>query len=142
MDPKKKCFKWLLILNRLPIRNEQHDDVICNECKVAETARHIFFDGVIAREIWLMFGFSIPIIVDVLNIISSHIHGIKKDSKIFWFIVSCDILWYIWKIRNEDKYQDKARVLTESFRRLTYSFIMMQVTIVMCLEKRNFERFL
>lgn len=60
----------------------------------------------------------------------------------FWNLLSCKILWYIWRIRNLDRYQGTERVLTESFRRLTFHTVFSQITMVIRLNKEKFRRFL
>lgn len=89
-----------------------------------------------------MFGFSIPNLVNTMEIISRHIKGLKKDANIFWFNLSTNILWYIWKIRNADRFEDQARALTESFWRLTFFKIVVQVASTMNAEKLKLLRFL
>lgn len=62
-----------------------------------------------------MFGFFIPNLMNTMEVISSYIHGLKKDANIFWFILSTNILKYIWKIRNAERFDGQTRALTESF---------------------------
>lgn len=44
ISPKKKGFKWLFNLHRLPIKNNQNDIDVRNICRFTETTMHIFFD--------------------------------------------------------------------------------------------------
>ena len=60
IDPKVKCFKWLLILNRLPIKNSFSDVDYCSICRVPETGRHILFEYTFSKEICLMCGIYVP----------------------------------------------------------------------------------
>lgn len=77
---------------------------VCSICKVPDSSRYIFFYCIIAKEIWLMFGFFIPHYVTIKEIITGFIQRIKKEANLLWAIVSTNILWYIWKIRNEDRF--------------------------------------
>lgn len=115
IEPKIKCFKWLLLLDRLPIRKDTSVADYCNLCRLPETGRHILFDYIFAKEIWNMFGISYPMNINILEIITGHIEGLKKDTNLFWNILSSNILWQIWKCRNEERYQNNPRVLTEFF---------------------------
>ena len=67
-----------------------------------------------------MFGIVYPIDVNILDIITGHTNGLPKDTNLFWNILSSNILWQIWKCKNEERYQGKPRDLTEFFRKLTY----------------------
>lgn len=80
--PKIKCFNWLILLDRLPLRKDSVDYNICTICRLPETARHIFFYCVIAKEVWLMFGLQIPYAVQTFDIIYGFIHGLKKDANL------------------------------------------------------------
>ena len=62
-----------------------------------------------------MFGIVYPIDVNILDIVTSHINGLPKDTNLFWNILSSNILWQIWKCRNEERYQGKPRDLIELF---------------------------
>ena len=57
-------------------------------------------------------------------------------------MMSSNILWQIWKCRNEEKYQGKPRVLTKFFHKLTHFKIFLQVQATMVIEKDKFRRFL
>jgi hypothetical protein len=142
IDPKIKCFKWLLILNKLPIRNSFSTVDFCNICRVPETGRHILFECTFAKEIWLMFGISIPTSFTIFEVITGFICNAKNDVNIFWNILSANILWQIWKCRNEERFQNKPRLLTESFQSLTYFKIFSQVQITMRTNKSKFKRLL
>lgn len=60
----------------------------------------------------------------------------------FWDILSANILWQLWKCRNEERFQNIPRLLTESFQRLTYLKIFSQVQITMKTSKSKFKRLL
>ncbi|XP_059068323.1 uncharacterized protein LOC131858872 [Cryptomeria japonica] len=51
IDPKVKCFKWLLTLNRLPLKGNYDSHDTCSICKMPETGWHIFFECSVAREV-------------------------------------------------------------------------------------------
>lgn len=42
-----------------------------------------------------MFGISISLSISILDIASSNVYGAKKDSNLFLFIFSYEILWYL-----------------------------------------------
>lgn len=67
--PKQKCFRWLMIINKLSFRKDHNNTDICKMCRVAESIRHIFFECSIAREIWLLFGIFIPQQILVLDVL-------------------------------------------------------------------------
>lgn len=82
--------------------------------------RHIFLDCIFAKEILLMFGISTTNHVYTFDIITGYIQGVKKDTNLFWHILSSFILWFIWKFRNEAKHQGKDRSLTRFYRKLAH----------------------
>ncbi|XP_059072101.1 uncharacterized protein LOC131872684 [Cryptomeria japonica] len=142
VEPKIKCFKWLFILDRLPIQRNNHDNNLCKICNLPETSRHIFFDCSFARNIWNLFGIYYPTHVSIIEIVTGYIKGLKADSNIFWNILSSNILWQIWKCRNEEKFQDTPRVLTEFFLKLTSLKISLQVHTTMMMDHKKLRRFL
>ncbi|XP_057840597.2 uncharacterized protein LOC131050442 [Cryptomeria japonica] len=142
IDPKIKFFKWLLILNKLPIRNYFSETNMCSICRTLETGRHIFFECSFAKEVWLMFGISIPASFNILEVITSFIFNIKKDVNMFWDILSANILWQIWKCKKEERFQNVPRLLTESFQSLTYFKKISQIQITMMVNKAKFKRLL
>lgn len=89
-----------------------------------------------------MFGISYPMNINILEIITRHIEGLKKDTNLFWNILSSNILWQIWKCRNEERYQNNPRVLTKFFRKLKYFKIFFQVHTTMLINKEKLKRFL
>ena len=89
-----------------------------------------------------MFGIIYPFNVNIFDIISGHINGLPKDTYHFWNILSSNILWQIWKCRNEERYQGKHRDLTEFFRKLTHFKIFLQVQATMVIEQEKMRRFL
>ena len=120
VEPKIQCFKWMDLIDRLPIRRDNQHSDICRICKLPDSSRHILFDCLFAKGIWNLFGICYPISVSIIDIITGHINGLSKDANYFWNMLSSNILWQIWKHRNEEKYQVKLRVLTEFFRKLTF----------------------
>ena len=89
-----------------------------------------------------MFGFSITKNVYIIDIIIGFIHGLKKDSNLFWHILSSFILWFIWKCRNEAKFQGIGRGLTRFYRKLIHFKIASEVCCIMNLERDKLLRFL
>ncbi|GLJ09112.1 hypothetical protein SUGI_0102040 [Cryptomeria japonica] len=140
-EPKIQCFKWLLLIDRLPIKRNYHTD-LCNICTLSDTGRHILFDCLFAKEIWNFFGIYYPFNVTIIEIVTGHIKGLSKDANFFWNMLSSNILWQIWKCRNEEKYQGKPRGLTEFFHKLSHFKIFLQVQATMIIEKDKFRRFL
>lgn len=120
---RKKTFRWLLLLDKLPVRSDYMKEDLYSICKVKDSSRHIFFNCIIDKEIWLMFGFTLPLHSCILDLAIGYIKGLKKDTNLFWNLLFRDILWYLWKIRNLKKFQGQERALTESFRSLTLHFV-------------------
>lgn len=77
-----------------------------------------------------------------MEIISGYIHGLKNDTNMFWFILSTNILWYIWKIRNVDRFDGHSKALTKSFWRITFFKIIVQLSFTMNVERNKLLRFL
>lgn len=123
-------------------RKDHNNCDICNVCSVPESVRHILFECSIAREIWLLFGISIRNQFTVIDVLIGYIKGLKKDSNLFLHILSTEILCYIWKIRNEDKFHGIGRALTESFHGLTLHHICLQVSMTVNIDKHKFLRFI
>ncbi|XP_059064589.1 uncharacterized protein LOC131856711 [Cryptomeria japonica] len=142
VEPKIQCLKWLVLLDRLSIKRDNQSSDICNICKLPDTGRHILFDCLFAKEIWRLFGIVYPINVNILQIVIGYINGIIKDANVFWNILSSNILWQIWKCRNEEKDQGKPRDLTECFRKLTFIKIFLQIQTTMIMEKEKLRKFL
>ncbi|XP_057851145.2 uncharacterized protein LOC131061466 [Cryptomeria japonica] len=87
IPPKIQCFKWLLLLDRLPIRNQHATLDICSICRVPETMRHIFFDCSFAHEGWLMFGICITrYVCCVLNLEKRKLLRFLRDGRATMFI--------------------------------------------------------
>ena len=126
----------------MPIKRDLSNSDTCNFCRVPETGRHILLDCIFAKELWNMFGIVYPIDVTILDIISGHIDGLPKDTNLFWNILLSNILWQIWKCKNEERYQGKQRGLTNFFRKLTYFKIYLQVQATMLIEREKLRRFL
>ncbi|XP_059064479.1 uncharacterized protein LOC131856642 [Cryptomeria japonica] len=142
IEPKINCFKWLVLLDKLPVKFCNSDSDLCSLCRLPETGRHILFDCLFAKEIWGMFGIFYPFSASILDIITGHISGIPKVANMFWNMLSSNILWQLWMCRNEEKYQGKPRALTEFSRKLTHFKIFMQVQVSMIMERKKLKRFL
>ena len=58
-EPKKLCFKWLLLFKRLVVGKVLSSiglaPVCCNICNVHESFEHLFFECLYARKIWSTF---------------------------------------------------------------------------------------
>ncbi|XP_059074828.1 uncharacterized protein LOC131874899 [Cryptomeria japonica] len=142
IDPKIRCFRWLLLINRIPINNYQMNYDSCTFCNKPETCRHIFFECNFAKKVWELCGITYPKYIDIFEIITGYIHGLKNDSNILWFIISANILWQLWKCRNEERFQGAHRSLTELYLKLTLIKISSQVCITMMIEREKLIRFL
>ena len=88
-----------------------------------------------------MFGISIPSTFNIFEIIIGFIYNAKKDVNMFWDILSANILWQIWKCRNEERFQNIPRLLTESFQRCLFKNIFTGV-IYMKTNKSKFKQLL
>lgn len=60
----------------------------------------------------------------------------------FWYCLSLEILWLIWKFHNDDVFIGKSRNLTESLRRLIFHLISLQVTVVLRLDEGKFDQWI
>ena len=75
-EPKIKCFKWLALLDILPIIKYASVGEYCSLCRLPKTSRHILFYYIFAKEIWNMFAIIYPINVNILEIITGNINGL------------------------------------------------------------------
>lgn len=130
------------MLDRLPIKTHLGDCDTCTICNMPESMRHFFFDYSFPRDIWLLFGLSLIDHVFTFDIITRSIIGLKQDANLFWNILSSYILWFIWKFRNEEKFQGNGRIRTRFLRKLIHFKIISQVWYVMQLERGKLKRFL
>lgn len=55
----------------------------------------------------------------VCNEIFSYGKKLKYDYAMFWDYLTIEILWNLWKARNDEKFMGSKRALTESSKRLT-----------------------
>lgn len=53
------------------------------------------------------------------EIIVRYVCNLSKKSNYFWILLSIEILWFLWKRRNENVFQGKGRVLIECNLRIT-----------------------
>ena len=77
-----------------------------------------------------------------MDIILGSITGLRMDANFFWNILSSHNLWFIWKFRNEDKFQDIGRSLTLFQLELIRFKIVSQVCCIMKLGENKLKRFL
>ena len=92
MEPKIRCFNWLVLLDKLPIKRDNHNSDYCNLCRLSETSRHVLFECLFAIEIWNLFGIYYPFNVTIIDIVTGHIKGLSKDANFFWNMLSSNIL--------------------------------------------------
>lgn len=105
VPPRLHVFLWLLINNKLLTRDNLNkrqslEDLTCLFCGEPESCSHLFFECVVAREMWR--NISIPSnsgipsdILDIANLwISNKTHVVQN-------IVRTAALWCVWKCRND-----------------------------------------
>ncbi|XP_059076368.1 uncharacterized protein LOC131875743 [Cryptomeria japonica] len=76
IDPKIKCFKWLILINRLPISSYLVPNDLYKLCNRQESYRHIFFECKFAQKVWALCGVTYPKYIDILEILTGYIHGL------------------------------------------------------------------
>lgn len=141
-EPKKKAFLWLLMLHKLPMRKPDGDIVICFYCRTLESIFHIFFDCMFTKEVWNLFGISVGTNVKISEIVTGSFLYLSRITNLFWSIFSIEMLWLIWTFRNDNLFNGRVRSLTESLRRLIVYKIDLQVTVIMRLARRKFDKLL
>lgn len=105
IPPRVQCFLWLLTKNKVLTRDNlsirRHvEDKSCLFCCELETVNHLFFDCVVARQLWA----HIAAVFDV------HLEPSLESVGKFWLsnkkncvlnIVSSAAPWSLWKLRND-----------------------------------------
>lgn len=51
IDAKKNCFKWLVLLHKVPFKFKNSNVAMCDICRVLENVYHIFFYYLYSNEI-------------------------------------------------------------------------------------------
>lgn len=128
IEPKKACFKWLVLLQKLPFKSNKNDIDVCSICCIPKFGTHILFDCFSTKEIWKIFCLNFKIWdndnIRWKSVLFCH-KEMSKDCLKFWNLLSVEILWHIWKARNEEKFKGYRRVLTESHKRLTFLHVIL-----------------
>lgn len=73
-----------------------------------------------------------------IEILAGYFDGFDHKLNKFWAVLSPEILWFLWKQRNEEVFQAKRRMLTEFNIKLTNYLIMMQVSVILEIPKSRF----
>uniref|UniRef100_A0A453A1X4 Reverse transcriptase zinc-binding domain-containing protein n=1 Tax=Aegilops tauschii subsp. strangulata TaxID=200361 RepID=A0A453A1X4_AEGTS len=104
IPPRVQIFIWLAFNNKLLTRDNlskrQHvDDLSCLFCAEHETGRHLFFECVVAKEIWR----DINDLADMANItnIASMLEWWHSNSNTSLKIYQAAAMWALWKLRND-----------------------------------------
>ena len=104
IPPRVQIFLWLLSNNKLMTRDnllkrKMHKPTDCVFCKELEPIDHLFFECIIAKEIWyyvsIFFGFNIG-----SNFLSLATFWISNKKHASTNAICAAVLWGIWKFRN------------------------------------------
>ena len=68
----------------------------------------------------------------------------RFDCKLnnFWIVLTSEVLWFIWRQRNEEIFQGKKQVLAEFNYKLTQFVIMSQVSVTIQIPKERLHSLL
>ena len=119
--------------------------VCCNICNVHESFEHLFFECLYARKIWSIFLGS-PCLWNCINsfswseILVGYVDRFDSKFNSFWFVLTIEVLWTLWKDKNKEIFQAERRKLTEFNFKLTHFNIMSQVSLVLQITRSNFMR--
>lgn len=146
-EPKKSCFRWLLLLKKLVVCNTLPRDlgepIWCDFCSVPESYEHLFFNCAYARCIWSIFLGS-PVDwnckpgLSWSEILAGYVESFDFKMNSFWSVLTCEILWFLWKERNSEIFQKRRRQLTEFGCKLTHFHIMSQVAAALEISRDRF----
>lgn len=89
-----------------------------------------------------MFGIFYPKAVNIFEIITGYIDGFSKECNVFWFMLSSNVLWQLWRRRNQERFDNYPKHLTKFSKKLFLLNTSSQVMITMFLEKDKLRRFL
>jgi hypothetical protein len=103
--PRVHVFLWLLFYNKLLTRDNLHKrqkvpDLCCVFCSEDENIPHLFFECVVARELWKQISM-ITKIREQVNLLAISRLWICVKTHIVPNIVHAVVLWSLWKCRNE-----------------------------------------
>jgi hypothetical protein len=126
VPPRIDIFLWLLSNDRLLTRDNLSkrrtlDDESCLFCNEHESAKHLFFECVVAKSIW-------DVVSDIFKL--SNANSFESVAR-WWLsdnknsvlnIFSSDTLWTLWSVRNEICFQElRWPGVKELLRRLRYT---------------------
>ena len=105
VPPRLHVFMWLLCNNKLLTRDNlskrQHiDDVTCVFCSDCESFHHLFYDCIVARNLWQKIC-EITKVSEVNNMLSVSRWWISDKNHKFLNIIHTAALWSLWRMRND-----------------------------------------
>lgn len=133
MELEKACFRWIVLLQKLPIKTKSNDVEMCSICRVPDSVRHILFDCLYAQEIWRLFCHRFKVWNTNGKILWKKVlfmnSKINKDCNLLWYWLTNEIMWHVWKVRNENKFIGSKRELTDFHIKLTLLNVAIQVSV-------------
>jgi len=143
IPPRVHFFLWLLAKNKVLTRDNlslrrKVEDESCLFCNEKESVFHLFFDCVVAKQIWVYisecFGFNVG-----MNFESIGNMWLSRKKFIVHNILTSAVLWGLWKLRNELCFQNMSwrdiRIL------LMKVAILAQNWLILCPETSKAELF-
>ena len=112
IPPRVHFFLWLLAKNKVLTRDNlslrrKVEDESCLFCNEKESVFHLFFDCVVAKQIWVYisecFGFNVG-----MNFESIGNMWLSRKKFIVHNILTSAVLWGLWKLRNELCFQNMS----------------------------------
>ncbi|GLJ31395.1 hypothetical protein SUGI_0629910 [Cryptomeria japonica] len=115
----------------------------CVVCDVQESFEHLFFKCEYACGVWSIFlGPSLAWNhrpgLSWSKVLASFVESFDFKMNWLWYVLSCEVLWFLWKERNGGVFQNKKRRLAKFNNKLTHFFIMSHVSVVMEISKDRF----
>ncbi|GLJ47218.1 hypothetical protein SUGI_0996680 [Cryptomeria japonica] len=118
IEPKKSCFRWLLLLRKLVVGSflsvEDLMSIKCDVCDMQESFEHVFFECEYAWGVWSIFlG---PSLVwnhkpnlSWSEVLADFVESFDFKMNRFWYVLSCEVLWFLWKERNGEIYKEDTQ---------------------------------
>jgi hypothetical protein len=141
IPPRVQFFLWLLSNNKNLTRDnlakKQHvEDKTCLFCGESETAQHLFFMCVVAKQMWIR----------ISEVVSRDVGVCFESIGLCWLsekkfltinMITSAALWALWKLRNEMCFQNRA---WRNMGRLLMRVVsLIQNWIILCPEGRREE---